>query len=522
MILQNALAIVDRDGVDGLSIRRLSNALGRDPVMLYRHVPNKAAVLDGVAEIVLAQLSVDTADPDWAGQLRTVAHDFRQLALAHPNVVPLLVTRPLATPLGQRPPGMLRPLEDVLALLTSAGFIGDDALHIYRMLFGFLYGHILNELQEVIERPEETDHVLRLGLHRLAITEFPLLRALAPALASYDGAAELDRFLDLLLPSLSAALAPNHDLEVTASWFGTARIRSTSPSSRRRPCRRSGSNDVRPLPSKYDPPPFATQDRVCTDRRSRPRVGHEKQGCIGAAEIAYQLSGEFAMNFGTFGERPGVQPIATGDNHHQFPLPATRSPAISRGSTMIATRNWSASIFVCAAAAAAVAAAPTANADDPNLPVAGSESARQTLNDITALGYNPVLQYENGVPDVPLSQCTVTTVDGADAANGQGNVYVTINCPNSEPAETLVASNHFVSASAAPGIERGKHCEATGYIERRTPADLATVQAIRSVAIFSGNLRVVVRLHVDPEHYVTEPSARGACGDRPLAMHDFG
>src|SRR6476660_7118274 len=70
IILQAALAIVDRDGVDGLSMRRLSDALGRDPVMIYRHVPSKAAVLDGVAEIVLAQLSVTTADPDWAGQLR--------------------------------------------------------------------------------------------------------------------------------------------------------------------------------------------------------------------------------------------------------------------------------------------------------------------------------------------------------------------------------------------------------------------------------------------------------------------
>jgi len=206
MILQTALAIVDRDGVDGLSMRRLSDALGRDPVMIYRHVPNKAAVLDGVAEIVLAQLSVDKTDPNWAAQLRTVARDFRQLALAHPNVVPLLVTRPLATPLGQRPPGMLRPLEGVLALLTFAGFAGDDALHIYRVPFGYLHGHILDELQEVIERPEETDHVLQLGLHRLAITEFPILRALAPALASYDGAAELDRGLDLLLPGLTATL----------------------------------------------------------------------------------------------------------------------------------------------------------------------------------------------------------------------------------------------------------------------------------------------------------------------------
>jgi AcrR family transcriptional regulator len=104
VILQTALAIVDSDGVDGLSMRRFSNAVGRDPVRLYRHVPNNAAVLDGVAKIVLAQLSVDNTDPNWAGQLRTVAYHFRQLALAHPNVVPLLDTRPLATPLGQRPP----------------------------------------------------------------------------------------------------------------------------------------------------------------------------------------------------------------------------------------------------------------------------------------------------------------------------------------------------------------------------------------------------------------------------------
>ena len=84
MILHTALAIVDRDGADGLSMRRLGDALGRDPVMLYRHLPNKAALLDGVAEIVLAQLAVDTTDPDWAGQLRIVAHEFRQLALTHP------------------------------------------------------------------------------------------------------------------------------------------------------------------------------------------------------------------------------------------------------------------------------------------------------------------------------------------------------------------------------------------------------------------------------------------------------
>jgi AcrR family transcriptional regulator len=207
-ILRAALGIIDRDGVDGLSMRRLSEEVGRDPTVLYRHVSNKAALLDGVSEVVLGQLRVDTTDPDWAAQLRAVAHDFRRLALEHPHVVPLLVTRPLATPLGMRPPGMLRPLEDVLTLLVSVGFSGVDALHIYRMLFGFLYGHVLTELQEVVERPEETDDVLRLGLHRLTITEFPQVRALASVLGSYDGAAELDRGLDLLFIGLTATVTP--------------------------------------------------------------------------------------------------------------------------------------------------------------------------------------------------------------------------------------------------------------------------------------------------------------------------
>jgi AcrR family transcriptional regulator len=208
VVLAAALDIIDRDGADKLSMRRLAAALDRDPMIVYRHAPSKAALLDGVAETVLAQLMVDATDPDWAGQLRTVARSYRALALAHPHVVPMLVTRPLATPLGLRPRAALRPLEDVLVLLTRAGFSGPDALHIYRALFGFLHGHILNELQDLVDNPDETDDLLRLGLHRLPIGEFPILRSLASVLASYDGAAELERGLDILLTGLTSTLAP--------------------------------------------------------------------------------------------------------------------------------------------------------------------------------------------------------------------------------------------------------------------------------------------------------------------------
>jgi AcrR family transcriptional regulator len=206
LILATALEIIDRDGAGALSMRRLAAALDRDPMILYRHASGKAALLDGVVETVLAQLHVDPADPDWTAQLRAVARAYRGLALAHPNVVPLLVTRPLATPLALRPRGTLRPLEDLLALLTRAGFSGPDALHVYRALFGFLNGHVLNELQELVENPDETDDLLRLGMYRLPLSEFPLLRSLAHDLACYDGTAELERGLDILITGLAATL----------------------------------------------------------------------------------------------------------------------------------------------------------------------------------------------------------------------------------------------------------------------------------------------------------------------------
>lgn len=208
LVLSTALAIIDEEGADGLSMRRLGKALDRNPMTLYRYAANKAALLDGVVETVLEQLVVDPSDRDWRGQLHAVAYGYRRLALAHPNVVPLLVTRPLSTPLGLRPPGTLRYVEAILELLIRAGFTPEDALHIYRAVFGFLNGHILNELQEIVENPEETDDLLRLGLHRLALAEFPRLRSMATIMAHYDGQDELERGLAILLEGLATASPP--------------------------------------------------------------------------------------------------------------------------------------------------------------------------------------------------------------------------------------------------------------------------------------------------------------------------
>lgn len=210
-VMAAALLIIDEGGVEALTMRRLGQALNRNPMAVYRHAMDKDALLDGVVERVVsgfvAPLGPDGHQEwDWESALRRHAHAFRRVALAHPRVVPLLVTRPLSGPFARQPAGMLRPLEELLGLFAAAGFDQRGALHAARLLTGFLYGHVLHELQERVGNPDETDDVLRLGLHLLPITQFPRIRSLAGELATYDGGTELDEGLTILVAGLRSQL----------------------------------------------------------------------------------------------------------------------------------------------------------------------------------------------------------------------------------------------------------------------------------------------------------------------------
>ena len=205
-ILATALRMVDAEGIEALSMRRLGHELGRDAMSLYRYVPNRAALIDGIMEAVMDELVPGADDADWRSQLRRAAQSFRELALAHPHVVALIVVQPLSTPLALRPRASLRLLEDLLALLGRAGWGPDLALRVASLYLGTLFGHLLTELQRLDVNRGETDPLVRLGLHRLPLSEFPQLRALAPRLAGSDGAAELHFRLSVLFSGLEQEL----------------------------------------------------------------------------------------------------------------------------------------------------------------------------------------------------------------------------------------------------------------------------------------------------------------------------
>lgn len=207
-VMAAALRILDAEGFEALSMRHLARSLDREAMTLYRHASNKSALLDGVAEMVLRELHVDSKAADWREELRELARSFRRLCLAHPSVVPLLVTRPEATPLGLRPSSTMRVLEDFLQLLSRAGFTPPHALHAYRLFFGFLHGQALAERQELAEKPDETEDLLRLALRRLPPREFPQLRGLTTEFAGYDGAAQLDQGVHLMITGLESHFEP--------------------------------------------------------------------------------------------------------------------------------------------------------------------------------------------------------------------------------------------------------------------------------------------------------------------------
>ncbi|MCW2714500.1 MAG: TetR family transcriptional regulator [Frankiales bacterium] len=174
---------------------------------LYRYVPSRSDLLDGVVETVVDELY---ADPEvhllpqhsWQEYVIRLAHGVRRMALAHPEAFPLVATRPPAAPWVRPPLRSLRWIESFLQGLLSQGFSRADAVHAYRAFSSFLLGHLLLELSAlgVDTGPVEEEAHPTPGVELLA--DYPLLAELAPGLAEFHFDAEFDEALHNLLDRL--------------------------------------------------------------------------------------------------------------------------------------------------------------------------------------------------------------------------------------------------------------------------------------------------------------------------------
>jgi AcrR family transcriptional regulator len=195
-ILRAALQLVDQHGLEALSMRKLGAQLGVEAMTLYYYIPSKAALVSGLAEVVLDQLQLPRTDNgDWREAVREMSRSFRRLGLEHPNVFPVLAN------VGLDNPASYPPTEAVLARLRRAGFDEHRAFTAFAALRSFVVGHVLWVLGDQL-----------LGCERLPASDavpadrFPYLSSYLPRLAECDPEVEFEGGLDIMISGLEALL----------------------------------------------------------------------------------------------------------------------------------------------------------------------------------------------------------------------------------------------------------------------------------------------------------------------------
>ncbi|MFI6099402.1 TetR/AcrR family transcriptional regulator [Lentzea sp. NPDC051213] len=188
-IVAATLRVIDEEGVAAVGMRSVARDLGVDAKSLYNHVDGKDALLDAVAERLLAGLDLPDRTGDPRHDLRAIADSFRARALAHPAAAPLVLTRQLASLEA------LAPTNAVLAVLRDAGAGAEEAVHLLRMLVATLIGTVLREVSAAPTFGGDD------GARREALeaSGMAALVEVAPYLARFDRQAEFDYTVDLAI-----------------------------------------------------------------------------------------------------------------------------------------------------------------------------------------------------------------------------------------------------------------------------------------------------------------------------------
>jgi AcrR family transcriptional regulator len=203
-VIAAALQIMDKQGLEALTMRRIGRHLGVEAMSLYNHVRDKEDILDGICEHVMAQFQVPEAE-DWADAARLGGREYRRLLLAHPSVITLMTER--KGPFTK--PESLRAYEFALDVFHRAGLAGADAVKAFHAFGGYILGFVTMELGLMIGGTEDEAHVLaHQEMARLvASADLPRLREALPHFIDCDEEEQFDFGLDLLIDGLRARTA---------------------------------------------------------------------------------------------------------------------------------------------------------------------------------------------------------------------------------------------------------------------------------------------------------------------------
>jgi TetR/AcrR family tetracycline transcriptional repressor len=139
-IADAGLAVLARDGLDGLSMRKVAAELDVRAASLYWHVRDKQQLLDLLADALLRDLDMDWSGHDWRERMHKAAHCYRRCLTAHRDAIRVVAGRVTAGP------NTLRAMESVLSTLREAGFSKGDAAHgLYLIMVAYVQGFVSQE-----------------------------------------------------------------------------------------------------------------------------------------------------------------------------------------------------------------------------------------------------------------------------------------------------------------------------------------------------------------------------------------
>ena len=201
-VLSCAVAIADEKGLGALTMRSLAQELGVKPMSLYHHVANKDAILDGIVDMVFAEMELPQADGDWRAELTRRATSARSVLRRHPWAIVLMESRAVPGPAN------LRHHDAVLGTLRTAGFSVPMTAHAYALLDAYVYGFAVQEAALPFG-PDSAPDVTAAIAAQFSADEYPHLVELATTHAmqpGYDFGDEFDFGLGVILDALAAAL----------------------------------------------------------------------------------------------------------------------------------------------------------------------------------------------------------------------------------------------------------------------------------------------------------------------------
>ena len=204
-IVAAALKVLDAEGLDRFSMRRVAEELDTGAASLYWHVGSKDGLLDLVMEEVIGDMEVPDPDPErWQEQLREVAREMRETHLRHRDIVRVSIGR---IPMGLN---ALRLNERVLAILRAGGVPDELAVQSFLLMLSVVNGFTMDETGYVEEPPEtappmdEAAEMVRGYLGSLPPDQFPNVIEVADHFAITDQDARFELLLDLFVDGLAA------------------------------------------------------------------------------------------------------------------------------------------------------------------------------------------------------------------------------------------------------------------------------------------------------------------------------